>query len=137
MFKIGDKVFIKNELYAGATIKYYNNTIVAFDTSGNPLVKVNSYPNVIRMIAATQLLSEVEALVEISRLNDEQSKLDAEFDKVKGQISLKMKVAADAINEASDLAKLHNKELYSLYDETRTLVSALEHNGWRTSSMNC
>lgn len=72
----------------------------------------------------------------LSLLSD-RSKLDEEFKAVEKEIKEKMKSAAALVREAGKLAKKHGAELQSMYDAAGPLVSAMDDNGWRSSSWGC
>lgn len=84
-----------------------------------------------------ELFTIEEAQKEILRLEEIESKIEAEFTEVRNQIKSKLEQAADLVEEALKLAKPFDKNLYDLQDEVRLLNLALNNNGWKSSNTGC
>ena len=71
-------------------------------------------------------------------LESDLDQIEVEFKAVSEEIKKKMKEAAKLVNEAGKLAKKARAgSLESMYDAVGPLVSAMDNNGWRSSSWNC
>lgn len=81
-------------------------------------------------------LEEVD--IKLLTLASERGNIEVEFKSYQKQIKEKMREAAKLVHEAGDLAKqAHARSLESMYDACRPLVSAMDDNGWRSSSWGC
>lgn len=81
---------------------------------------------------------EQEINIDILTLESERSALATEFSAYSKEILHKMKEAAKLVNEAGKLSKkAHASSLKSMFEATRPLVSAMDSNGWRSSSWGC
>ena len=71
-------------------------------------------------------------------LESDRDALNAEFKTAQKAIEEKMKEAAALVEEAGRMANdAHARSLQSLYKACRPLVSAMDNNGWRSSSWGC
>jgi hypothetical protein len=80
---------------------------------------------------------EEEVDVKLLTLESERSTIEQEFKKVAVEIKEKMKEAAKLINEAGKLAKKAHTDLVDMGDALNPLVTAMDNNGWRSSSWSC
>lgn len=84
------------------------------------------------------LFNEANGIAENKRLEDEQSRLEREFEEAKTSIEEKLNAAAKLIDEAAAIANSKDVSMLDdMYVETRALERAMENAGWRTSSWHC
>lgn len=69
-------------------------------------------------------------------LESDRAQIEKDFKEVSKQIKEKMKEAAKLVNEAGKLARKAHSSLESM-DASWPLVSAMDDNGWRSSSWGC
>lgn len=124
MFEIGDKV-------AQKTAPRMQGVVIGHSASAADQVVVEFINGNLVKVDVSKL-----ALVE---------DLEMDFDKVKKEINQKLKLAADSIKEAGKMANNIGVSLgdtdydsgYNVFDSFPDLLSAMDSNGWNTSSFNC
>lgn len=79
---------------------------------------------------------EEEVDLKLLILESERSEIEAEYKKVAKEVKQKMKEAAKLVNEAGKMARTVHTDLASM-DAAYELVSAMDNNGWRSSSWGC
>lgn len=131
-FKIGDKVVEKKSI--NATYDFHSGTVIAFSPDNKPLVKwyidiKEHHPN--------ELVTVASAEIEKKRLDEEQSKLEAEYNEVRSKIIEKLNQATVLVKQAYALAQSADKDLYDVYHECRDLATTLVDAGWTPSTMRC
>ncbi len=124
-FNIGDRV-------ASGNRKNHIKGVVTNNTSYGDLILIETDSGSFKKINQNELKLEKD-------FDENVSKIEEEFEKVKEEVSLKLKSAALLIDEASDLckkvdAKLRDSEFCYDLDE---LMDSLSRAGWRTSSLYC
>lgn len=87
-------------------------------------------------VAVKALVPEAQAIAELAAQKAEQAKLEAEFQKVRTLVDAKIALAANAVTEASKLAKAAKLSLLDDF-EVDDLESAMGRAGWSTSSWHC
>lgn len=81
---------------------------------------------------------EEEMDVNLLTLASDLDSIESEFKNYQKQIKKKLKEAAKLVNEAGELAeKAHARSLESMWEATSPLVSAMDANGWNSSSWGC
>lgn len=85
----------------------------------------------------SELFTPEEVVAELKRLEDNQSKLESEFESVRTSVQEKMDKAAALVKEASALVKPTGKDFYDLTREGEQLYRALQQGGWSHSTMSC
>ncbi len=102
-----------------------NNTVkVEWDTDWNG----KSY---IENINIADLMLEADVAVTRNRLEKEYSEL-------KGKVAIKVREAADLIQEANEIVvSAGYDQLSDLYEITSPLIRAIDVGGWSSSFMNC
>lgn len=71
-------------------------------------------------------------------LEADKDQLNAEFKAAQKAIEAKMKEAAALVEEAGKMAEqAHARSLQHMYSACRPLISAMDDNGWRSSSWGC
>lgn len=76
-----------------------------------------------------------EVELKVLSLESERSELEKEFKETTKLVKEKMQEAAKLVNEAGRLVK--PRRLERMYEAVRPLVSAMDSNGWRSSSWGC
>jgi hypothetical protein len=129
-FKVGDRVAEVFEKYNPEEDDTYYGVVEAISSNGQLLVKWDSSWHKTGYVSSDDLMPEAEAITKFSVL-------EAEFNLVQDQVIEKMNEAAQAITEASEIAKAQGLELPNLYDAYRPLYRAMDAAGWQTSSFSC
>lgn len=79
-----------------------------------------------------------EVDIKVLSLFSERGNLEKEFKVVQKQVKEKVKAAAALVKEAGKLAEKGGlPPLADMYDVSSPLVSAMDNNGWRSSSWGC
>lgn len=136
-FPIASKV-VKKPLQAGYS--YHAGDVIAITPDGKIIVEMWAHCNfkgACNKYDPSELFTEAEAAVEQARLDADQSKLEIQFESVRGQIISKMDQAATLVAESAALAEEFEKTLSDLKPECRPLFNALKDGGWSASSMSC
>lgn len=84
-----------------------------------------------------ELFTPEEALKELKRLEEADSKLNQEFNDVKEQIVAKLEEAAKLANEAADMITKVDKTFEDMIYDCVSLYKALDRGGWSQSTMHC
>lgn len=86
----------------------------------------------------SELITPEEYLQEKKKLEDEQSRLNSEFEVVRAQFQENLDKAADLINQATTMAEACQKDIRSsLKNDFRNLFHALDKAGWSASFTRC
>lgn len=91
----------------------------------------------LQKVSLRSLITEAEGKAQDTRIKAEQERLESEWQKTEKQVAAKLQEAANAVNQAIELASKSGKELYEMYEEARPLMRALNDAGWNSSSMSC
>jgi len=84
------------------------------------------------------LITPEEYLTEKNRLEDEESRLNSEFETIRAQFRKNLDEAADLINQSTTMAEACNKNIRdSLKNDFRNLFHALDKAGWSASFTRC
>lgn len=113
-----------NEMYVGE--------VVDISAKGKITVKWDGRYRDTEVLEAKDLITEEEGK---TRWNQ----LESEFHAIEAQVAEKIKVVAQGIREANELAKKTGRPLADMgYDIIyHTLYDAMDEAGWRTSSFGC
>jgi len=155
-FSIGDKVVQKTSVQAHTN--YPVEIVVGFlgdavltmswgDGFGDEIRHYDFYEDIkpgdrswrsaISRYQESELLTPEEVIVQLRKLEDEQSKLEAEFESVRTHVQEKLNQAAVLVKEATSLVEPTGKDFYDLTEECRELHFALSKGGWSHSTMKC
>ena len=98
-----------------------------------------SWRSSIQKFQESELISVEEAQVELSRLEEEKSKLESEFEGVRELVQKNLNDAAKLVRGAAELVKKtgSDKDFYDLVEEGKQLYLALNEGGWSHSTMRC
>jgi hypothetical protein len=155
-FAIGDKVIHKSSVRAHTN--YPVDIVVGFlgdavltmgwgDGFGSEIRHYDFYEDVkpgdrswrsaVSRYLESELFTPEEVVVELKKLEDTKSRLEAEFEGVRSQVQEKMEAAAALVAEASELVKPTGKDFFNLVNECKDLYRALSKGGWSHSTMTC
>ena len=91
----------------------------------------------IQKFNASDLVSEDEANIELSKLEAEHNKLNNEFETIRKEIALKLTKAAELVKDAGMMLVNHDKTAYDLMEEFKPLINEIGKTGWTPSNIDC